>query len=281
MASTAAVGASLVQNAAHAVKDYFGRIWACRYFWLSLVRMDLRLRYRRSALGIAWSLLNPLLMTAVLCFAFGTLFQQKVSEFAPYLLVGLAFWSFVTHTVTQGCHSLQMGEQYIRQHPAPIAIYPLRTTLGNLFHFLMALSVALLLTWFFRGFGNLTALPALLGAVGLIVVAGWAIATLVAFANVYVPDTSHLSEVGLQFLFYLTPVIYPPGIRFGRGGFSLETVLACNPLSWFLKMLREPILEGRVPGAETVAGATIATALLLTAAIATLARCEKKVIFQL
>src|SRR5262249_18391644 len=56
------------------MQAYLGAIWRCRYFWLSLVRMDLRHRYRGSVLGLGWSLLHPIAMTAILCTVFHHLF---------------------------------------------------------------------------------------------------------------------------------------------------------------------------------------------------------------
>ena len=61
---------------------YLLAIWQCRYFWLSLVRMDLRTRYRRSFLGIGWSLLHPIAMTAIICLVFCRLFHLPVAEMA-------------------------------------------------------------------------------------------------------------------------------------------------------------------------------------------------------
>ena len=77
---------------------YLARIWRLRYFWTSLVRIDLRNRYRRSVLGIGWSLLHPILMTAVLCAVFCPLFSVDYRQFAPFLLAGLAFWNFLVST---------------------------------------------------------------------------------------------------------------------------------------------------------------------------------------
>src|SRR5205823_3275105 len=118
---------------------YLGAVWRCRYFWLSLVKMDLRTRYRGSALGIGWSLLQPIAMTIILCVVFGSLFNQDIREFAPFLMAGLTFWSFVGAVTVGGCQCFFQGESYIRQHPAPMAIYPLRNMLGASFHFSMAL----------------------------------------------------------------------------------------------------------------------------------------------
>ncbi len=85
------------------MRAYAAAIWQCRYFWFSLVCMDLRTRYRRSVLGLGWSLLNPIAMTAVLCMVFHNLFQMKVEEYGPFLLSGLTFWNFLSASITRGC----------------------------------------------------------------------------------------------------------------------------------------------------------------------------------
>ena len=111
---------------------YVSEIWRLRHFWLALVRVNLRRCYRHSILGLGWSLLLPLSMTVVLCTVFATLFDVEVRTFAPYLLAGLTVWNFLTSVMTQGCQSFLQGESYIRQHPAPLAIYPLHN-LGCLY----------------------------------------------------------------------------------------------------------------------------------------------------
>src|SRR5262249_23151995 len=125
---------------------YMSAIWRCRYFWLSLVKNDLRTRYRRSVLGMGWSLLHPICMTTILTAVFYKLFNQPISEYAPFVLAGLATWNYVLTVVSHGCHCFFLGESYIRQYPAPLAIYPLRTALGGTVHFLLALSVVILLS---------------------------------------------------------------------------------------------------------------------------------------
>src|SRR5437763_299835 len=125
--------------------SYFGAIWNCRHFWFSLVKLDLRTRYRRSVLGLGWSLLQPICMTAIYCVVFHKLFNQSIAEYAPHLLAGQVIWNFINLSTLQGCQSFFQGEAYIRQCPLPMAIYPLRTVLAASFHFLIAMSVVLLL----------------------------------------------------------------------------------------------------------------------------------------
>src|SRR5262245_49659514 len=184
---------------------YVVRIWRLRYFWISLVRNDLRNRYRRSVLGIGWSLLHPLLMTAVLSAVFCPLFEADYRQFAPFLLVGLAFWNFLVTTAVQGCHCFFQGESYIRQQAAPLAIHPLRTVLGTAIHGLAALTVALALAWFVNGFGNLPSLISLAPTLLLLFLLGWSLALCCGLLNVIFQDTQHLVEVLFQILFYLTP----------------------------------------------------------------------------
>src|SRR5436305_3375784 len=122
---------------------YLTAVWRCRYFWLSLVRMDLRTRYRRSVLGVGWSLLHPLMMATVLCFVFHRLAKQDIWQYGPVVLTALAFWNFFSTCTLQGCQSLFHGESYIRQYPTPLAIFPLRVTLGTAIHFSIALAVCI------------------------------------------------------------------------------------------------------------------------------------------
>ena len=260
------------------MKEKVSGIWQCRYFWLSLVKMDLRVRYRGSMLGIGWSLLNPIAMSIVLCLVFNRLMNMEISRFGPFLLAGLCFWNYVTTVALNGCRCLFQGESYIRQFPAPLAIYPLRTVLGAGFHGLLGLGVVILASWYFLGFGNLPVLVSLIPAIVLLAVFGWALAILLGFANVYFPDVQHLTEVILQILFYATPIMYPPELL-QRGG--LELLADYNPLAACVGLIRTPILDGQWPATNDVALASFTVLLLSSAAVFTLARLERRLIFHL
>jgi len=224
--------------------EYLSSIWGSRYFWFSLVRMDLRSRYRRSVLGIGWSLLQPLAMTCVLCFVFSTLFGVDVKSYGAYLLIGLSFWQFVTNCILQGCRAFQSAESYIRQQPQPMLIYPLRVVLASGFHFLLSLGISVLLVWTLIGFGNLPALPMILPILLLVFALGLSLAMIASVANVYFPDTQHLAEVGLSIVFYMTPVIYTKELLSQR---KLDWLVDINPLANALELLRSPILFGELP----------------------------------
>lgn len=260
------------------MSHYLEAIWKCRYFWLSLVQLDLRMRYRRSILGLGWSLLQPIAMTAVLCTVFSQVFNLDPREFAPSLLVGLCFWNFITTSTLHGSDCLFKAEKYIRQYPAPMAVYPLRTVLGAAFHLLMALGVVLILRFGFKGFGGMISLISLIPTLLLLLVLGWSLAVLAGFSTAHFPDVQHLAEVGLQMMFYATPIIYPEDRLRGRG---IDWALDYNPLAAFVKALRDPILYGQFPSMETMGIVCLSTFLIATAATWMLAKLEPRVIFQL
>jgi ABC-type polysaccharide/polyol phosphate export permease len=252
--------------------------------------MDLRTRYRRSVLGMGWSLLHPIAMTIILCVVFTGLMspEKGVAFYGPYLLAGLATWEYIRNVTLQGCHCFYMGEAYIRQHPAPLAIYPLRTALGGTIHFLIALVVVVMLSVALRFLApgtipaentiGLRALPSLVPSVLIVFVFVWSVAVLSGCANVYFQDTQHLCEVGFQILFYATPIIYEKGTLQTRG---LGWLADCNPLVAFLDLFRYPIIFRSTPPLASYAIALTMALVALTAASFTLVRCQRNLIFHL
>jgi lipopolysaccharide transport system permease protein len=117
---------------------YFYGIYESRYFWTHLALSDLRSKWRRSFLGVAWSVVQPLGMTMLLAVVFGKIFHQDIVEYAPYILSGMITWDFFTATLTGGSLSFVQADAYIKQYRHPLAIYTLRTTLTNLMVFMMA-----------------------------------------------------------------------------------------------------------------------------------------------
>jgi lipopolysaccharide transport system permease protein len=257
-------------------------VWRFRHFWLSLAGMDLRVRYRRSVLGIGWSLLNPIVMTVVFCVAFSTWTGNgDWRTAAPFYLTGLAVWDFIKHSAVQGSLTFPRNEPYIRQSPIPLAVYTLRTSLGTAVHFGIALAVAVVAIGVLHPSDHLTSLYALWAVVPaalLLLLFCWAVSTLCAVANVYFHDTQHLAEVGLSIGFFLTPIIYAKERLVERG---LGFVADLNPAVAFLDVIREPLLSGTPPTAVAFAKAAGLTFAAVTAAVAVLARFERRVVFHL
>jgi homopolymeric O-antigen transport system permease protein len=257
--------------------EYLHRIWELRYFWFSLVRNDLNTRYRGSFLGIGWSLLKPLSMTVIYCIVFAKVFHVEIAEYAPYLLIGMTTWQFICESILQGSYSFTLGSAYIRQQRVPLAIFPLRSVLGTGFHALVALAVALAVTLFFRSSLNLVGLLCLIPAMVLLLILGWCLAILSGVLYTHFPDTRHLFEVGLQMLFYVTPILYRPSDLAGRGRIVLFFDL--NPLTSIMALTRSPVLEGTPPSLFNFQIALVFIGICAALAILVLRKLERTLVF--
>ncbi len=265
---------------------HLSAVWTARYFLLALVRLDLRLRYRRSMLGVGWSLLHPIAMTAVFTVVFSQLFGDgNPIGYATFALSGLAVWNFLRDSATLGSKSFAQSESYIRQSPLPYTVYTLRCVLGHLIHSCMALSVVVGLLVVWKGdAGPLVGLLLALPGVVLALVAAWAVATIGAFVTAFFHDTAHLLEVGAQIGFFLTPIMYRRSLLDDRG---LAWLVDINPVNLYLAVIRDPLLTG-IPTADKLnqlgyayLGAFVCTAALVGLATAVVAWLNKKVIFHL
>lgn len=264
-------------------------VWAYRHFWMSLVQMDLRSRYRRSVLGIGWSMLHPILMSGVFCLVFSQILNISSHEwerfgypaawrgYAAYLLCSMAVWDFIRNSLTLGCMALIRNEAYIRQCPLPYGIYPLRAVMGTFIHYLISLVVILVLVSLLKGSATpLGKLWAVLPVVALLVAFCWAIATIAAFATVYFHDTTHLVEVGSQLFFFLTPIMYTR-----EAAPQLAPFFDLNPVVVFLDLTRLPLVFDTVPPAALYGQAAVLTAVAVGLAFGTIGWLQKKVIFHL
>ena len=263
----------------NAASSYLNDLWKFRYFWMSMVRVDLRNRYRRSFFGLGWSLLKPISMTAVMCVVFSTLFDANIWTYGPFVLVGMTFWGFITETVIGGCLTFHTAEGYIRQIKVPLAMFPLRVALGAGFHFAILLPLVILLVSLANAIPGPAALLALAGSLVMLFILGWSLAILSGLVTVAFPDMKHILELVLQVVFYLTPIIYPADVlRNQRVGAAL---LAMNPFAYLLEQVRMPLIEGTVAPPIDYAVGFGFTIVCASLAVFSLARVERRLVFWL
>jgi ABC-type polysaccharide/polyol phosphate export permease len=259
---------------------HVGTMWKFRHFLMALVKLDLRQRYRRSVLGIGWSLLNPIAMTVVFTVVFSSLLGNgDPVNYAASVLTGLAVWGFLRDSTLNGCRCFATNEAYIRQSPLPYTIYTLRTVLGQAIHSLIALAVVVTMLAIYVGDAAvLLRVAFVVPGLVLIFLAAWAATTISAFVTVYFHDTQHLLEVLAQIMFFLTPIMYRRDLLDNK---QLGWMVDANPVYWLMELARTPLLTGRMPtDGMYVAGVAVTVALIGLAA-GTVAWLQKRVIFHL
>ena len=184
-------------------------LWHYRELIRNLVVRDLKVRYKSSALGIAWSWLNPLLMMVVYTIFF-TVFLRRddIPHYHVFLLCGLLPWSFFNDSIFQATGSIVGNAHLIKKVYFPREVLPISTVLSNLVNFLVALPVFFILA-FISG-APLTWWALLLPLTILIQVTFiLGLTFLLATLNVFYRDTQHILGAIMLAWFFLTPVIYP------------------------------------------------------------------------
>ncbi len=223
---------------------YLHNIWSSRYFWLHLARAELRARFRRSRLGILWAILQPLLLTLLMAFVFGSVFRLPMSEFAPWVFSGILVWGFISAAVVAGCSSLLSAGPYIRQRKLPLAIYPLKNVLAAFVVFLLGivgLALWVLVTQSSNfGLSWISLVPSLF----LLFSLAWPLAIIAGLINTKFHDFQQSVGLILQAVWYVSPVFLRPEI-FRRAG--MYYLIEYNPVAHLLNLVRAPMLYGVFP----------------------------------
>jgi len=220
-------------------------IYRYRDLVFALVARELKVRYRRSAIGFAWTMLQPLLMMLVLQVVFNSLFRFRLDEgnYPVFALAGILFWNFFSQSIVASMNSLKANTAILRKLPVPKAVFPLATVISGLINLVFALVPLLLILLVTRHpMGpSLLFLPVSVLLAGLFTLgAGLLLSPLAVFFS----DVVEMIGVLLSILMYLTPVFYPMKILEGSKYLPL---VRFNPVRSILEVFRDPIYLGKVP----------------------------------
>lgn len=200
---------------------------------LLLVRKDLRAKYKGTALGFLWSLLNPLLMMAVYALVYSFLFRFSMPRYPIFLLSGLLAWNAFSATITSGAASVLLNGTLVKRVRFPVELLPLTSSLSAIVNFLLSLVVLVLFTVIYRQpLGpSLIALPAV-----LILQTVWSIglALMLSAVMVYFRDVEYLVQVALAIWFFATPIIYPLAVVQHSHHERIAALIQANPMTWFV-----------------------------------------------
>jgi ABC-2 type transport system permease protein len=209
--------------------------------WCLVVR-DLRVRYRRSTLGLVWSMLQPLLNMLVLTTVFSAAFGFRVENYAVYALSGVLFWNFFQQSVISSMNSLRRNENILKKLPVPTVVFPVATVLSGVVNLSLAL-IPLLALLLATGHALTPALLFLPGAVLVAAVFALGVGLLLSPLAIFFTDVVELVGVVLALVMYMTPVFYPASIVPEK----LRWIVQLNPVNLLMEIFREPIYRGTVP----------------------------------
>jgi lipopolysaccharide transport system permease protein len=228
-----------------------------------LVDRDMKLLYKRSALGIAWTLINPLLQLAVFSFVFRSVIPINIPQFSSFAFSGLLIWTWSQTALFQATGLITSNKALIRQPNFPTAILPVVTTMTGLIHFLLALPVLIIFLAVdgVRPSSVLVGLP-LLMVIQFVLTVG--LAYPLAALNVTFRDTQHTLGVLLQMLFYLTPIFYD----LNSVPKEFQPLYQLNPMVPLLQAYRAILLKGTQPDWQALLMVSLAVAVILPIGLA-------------
>jgi ABC-2 type transport system permease protein len=219
-----------------------------RYLVVQFVRRDILTRYKRSALGVAWTMLNPLGTMLILTIVFSSVFGGSQEGYAAYVLSGLIAWNFFAQSTNAATLHLVWGGSLLRKIYIPrtsFAVSATGTGLINLLLSLIPLAIVMLIIrvpirW------TIIFLP-----IPILFLAMFAlgIGLLISTMAIYYADFAEMYQIALTAWMYLTPVIYSPEIL---PEIYRIWIIRLNPMYYLIELFRMPIYYGEVPDLSLV-----------------------------
>lgn len=222
-------------------------LWRDREILANLARKELRVKYKSTALGVAWSMLNPLLYLVVFYVVFTFFLRNNTPDFPIYLLSGLLPWTLFTTGLSGSTTSILSGGNLVTKISFPRELLPLATIRAQTVNFGFQF---LVLIGFLIVFGHplihrgVILLPLALGVLLLFTIAlGFATATW----NVRYRDTGHLVELVLLMWFWSTPIVYPVTTVLAERSALVQNLYLLNPLTNIVLAFQRGIYGGTSP----------------------------------
>ncbi|MCI8483814.1 MAG: ABC transporter permease [Lachnospiraceae bacterium] len=232
------------------VKNFF----RYRFLLEELVKKGIKLKYRRSYLGILWSLVEPLLTMIVLTVIFGTLFGNNEKTFAVYVLSGRLLYSFFSQSTTATLRSIRGNSAMIKKVYVPKYLYPLSSVLFNYVIFLLSLVVLAVVSLVLGVFPNVYTLQIFIPLI-LILVFSFGVGMILATIGVFFRDMEYLWSVILMLVMYTCAIFYYPDKLLNSGkGWLLEL----NPLYGIISCFRDALF-GEMMNPKTLLYVTVSS----------------------
>jgi len=217
-----------------------------------LVKRYLKVRYKRSVLGVLWTLLNPLLMMIVTTLIFANFFRFAIDNFPVYFLSAYLVFGFFSQATSTGCTSILSSAALVRRVYLAPALFPLASVATAGVNMVIAL-LPLFALMAFTGSNFSWALLFLPIALALTALFTYGVALFLSAASVFFHDTIQMYQIIITVWMYITPIFYPVDIIPEQ----YWLIVHLNPLFHFVEIIRYPLYLGALPEPINLAAATM------------------------
>jgi len=229
------------------VKKYIENFWRFKPLLTELVSRDIKIKYRRSVLGVLWTILNPLCMMIILSIVFSNIFKFDVEHFPLYVLSGQVVFNFFNDATTSSMTSILFNASLIKKVYVPKYLFVLAKIFSSLINLMASLCALLTMMVVMR---VELYWEIVLSIIPLVMLVGFSLGAglLLAALTVRFRDIMHLYAVFTTGLMYLTPVIYPMSILPD----TIKKIVMLNPLTNYLLMFRDTMFHQMMPTIESI-----------------------------
>lgn len=232
----------------NAIIDAFHRH---RFLFTELVKRDFKKKYKRTYLGMLWSLLSPLLSLSVMYLVFSNIFNSTIDNYLIYLFCGNVVWSYFSDATNGGMASLMDNAEVFSKINVPKYLFLFSRNTSSLINFAMTF-VVFLIFCVITGVQFGLHFFMLLVPIACLIVFNIGMGLVLSAMFVFFRDVQYLWSVFLTLLMYMSAIFYDPA-AIGKifGIFEAEKLLLLNPVYSYIKYFRVIVLEGRIPGLLT------------------------------
>ncbi|CAG1066629.1 Teichoic acid translocation permease protein TagG [uncultured bacterium] len=239
----------------------FKELWKFRELLYFLAWRDIKVKYKQTALGVVWAVLQPVLAMLVFSLVFGR-FASMPSEGVPYpvfVLTGLLLWNYFAAVLSQSTTSLVAGSNLVSKVYFPRLIIPASSAIAALIDFLIGFAVLLvMMLWYGVGLGPGVLLAPVIVGVVLLNAVGFGI--WLSALNVRYRDVQYAVPFLIQIWMFASPVIYPASLL----GEKWSWLLHLNPMSGVIEAIRPAMLGNKpIPWEGLAVSAAIGLAVFL------------------
>lgn len=258
--------------------QYFKNVYISRFVLYSLVSKDLKNKYRRSFLGIAWSILTPLGLVLIIGSVYSIIWGQDPRVLIPRLFTGLTPWICISSAAESGAMSFISAEGYIKQTLTKIEIFPIRAATVSLINFLYS-AIAFFVVYIFispEKF-NLTMLATIPGILILYLFC-IGFSSIASIININIRDYQPFQSLLLQACFYATPIIYPSEMLADKG---YSIVYEINPFYYIIEIIKKPMTGDGLPSVQVYLIAVSISVLLFVIGACAVNKMGRNIVFKL
>jgi len=221
-------------------------IWI-RDLLFELIKKDLKVKYKRSILGVFWSILNPLLMMVVMSIVFSYLFRFEIKNYPVYILSGIIFWNFFSTSTNLSSFSLISNASLLKKVYFPRVILVISVVLSQFINLLYALIPLAFIMIIFKAPINLSIIFIIFPLLFLLLFT-IGISLILSILSTYFTDIGYIYQIILLAWMYLTPIFYPASIVPDK----YKIFLFINPIYHILTNIREIIYYGTLPAMNSL-----------------------------